>query len=56
LLPWDIILAWGMIELNLRSLSRWLMLVIPTIWEVEIRRIVVWGQTGQKVQGTHLNQ
>jgi hypothetical protein len=43
-----------MIELNLRSLSRWLMLVIPTIWEVEIRRIVAQGQPRQKVR-LHLN-
>jgi hypothetical protein len=35
---------------------KWHMPIIPTTWEVEIRRSVVWGQPGQKVRDLHLNK
>jgi hypothetical protein len=35
-----------------KGLVRWLALAIPAIQEVEIRRIVVQGQPGQKVHNT----
>jgi hypothetical protein len=35
--------------------AQWLSPVIPAIWKVEIRRIVVQGQPGQKTHKTHLS-
>jgi hypothetical protein len=36
--------------------ARWHMPVIVATWEVEIGRIVVRGQPGQKFEGLQLNQ
>jgi hypothetical protein len=30
--------------------AQWFMPIIPATWEVEIERITVWGQPGQKVR------